>query len=264
MKASIPNLTNRRAAAFTLIELLVVIAIIAILAGLLIPAVGAAKVKAQVARAKTETSGLITAINQYKHDYGFWPVPKGPQPDLLRDVQAIAARPANDGNYTFGTSTLYTDNTEPYLMDNRGVIAILTARDVDGNLGNSRNPRKHKYLEVKEAKDISSPGIGPDNVYRDPFGNPYIISFDMNYDERLADAFYRDKNVSSMTSVPSPLQPGYAGHIYVQAKDWFEAQQSVMVWSLGPDGSFKMNVAGGTPFVPGARNEPNKDNIISW
>ena len=67
-----------------------------------------------------------------------------------------------------------------------------------------------------------------------------------------------------MTPVPSPLAPGYAGHIWVESKQWFEAQQSVMVWSLGPDSSFKMNAAGGTPFVPGARNEPNKDNIITW
>jgi prepilin-type N-terminal cleavage/methylation domain-containing protein len=259
MKANIPHVSHRHPAGFTLIELLVVIAIIAVLAGLLIPAVGAAKTKAQIARARVEINGLVTAINAYKQAYGFWPVPK--------EAQDIAALPANDGNYTFGTTTLFTDNSQLYLMDNRGVVAILTARDVVPNANNARNPRKTKFLDVKEAKDNTSPGIGPDGVYRDPFGNPYIITLDMNYDEKLADLVYRSRDVSEI--VPGPAEPGYAGHFFNTTMNWYQAQQSVMVWSMGPDSDCAPRVKDGPGPVrpagtPGARVEPNKDNITSW
>jgi prepilin-type N-terminal cleavage/methylation domain-containing protein len=254
MKASL-KLTARPMAGFTLIELLVVIAIIAVLAGLLIPAVGAARTKAQVARTRVEINGLVAAINQYKQDYGVWPVPKR--------AQEIAAD--NRGHYTFGITGLAMPGAnEPYLVDNRGVVAILMARDVEPNLGNARNPRRIKYLDAKDAKDTTSSGIGPDNVYRDPFGNPYIITFDMDYDGRVSDLLYKEPGVSSMQSTPSPLAPGYAGTTFNQQANAFEAQQSLMVWSLGPDGSYSKTGGGGNPYVPGARVSPNKDNITSW
>ena len=40
------------------------------------------------------------------------------------------------------------------------------------------------------------PGVGNDLVYRDPWGNPYIISMDLNYDDKCQDSFYC-KRVSS-------------------------------------------------------------------
>ena len=59
--------------AFTLIELLMVIAIIGILAGKLIPTVGAVRKQANVAASKAQLSNYVTAIQLFKGDYGFLP-----------------------------------------------------------------------------------------------------------------------------------------------------------------------------------------------
>ena len=94
-------------------------------------------------------------------------------------------------------------------------------------------------------------------VTNDPWGNPYVISMDLNYDEQCNDAFYCLQNVSQ-TALGS--QTGLNGLFNSTDPTGngnnFQYHGKVMVWSAGPD---KM-------IDPGqlANVGVNKDNILSW
>ena len=64
---------KQKISGFTLIELLMVIAIIGILAGILIPTVGAVRTQANLAASKAQLSNYVTAITMFKGEYGYYP-----------------------------------------------------------------------------------------------------------------------------------------------------------------------------------------------
>ena len=252
MKTLSPS-SRRLRAGFTLVELLVVIAIIGILAGMVMAVIPGVVKNAKKAKAKLEAQDIATAILHYDSVYGRFPVSSG--------VQSAAGA----GDFTYGGS-LFANNVPPlpasysfYTTNNSEVIAILmnytnfpNGSGATANLNYQKNPQKTIFLNAHMSGDPTSPGVGPDLVYRDPWGNPYVITMDLNYDENCWDAFYKSTTVSvgglngliSQTeNIPPPTTVyGYHG--------------KVMVWSAGPDKKIDSTKAANDGF--------NKDNVISW
>jgi len=124
------------------------------------------------------------------------------------------------------------------------------------NANHVKNPQQNKFLPATMTDQPGMPGVGPDLVYRDPRGNPYVISFDLNYDNECRDAIYKLRSVSR--SIPGK-PGGYGGLINSQNNpdtDCFEYHGGVMVWSVGPDRDIDTNQP--------ANLSPNRDNILSW
>jgi prepilin-type N-terminal cleavage/methylation domain-containing protein len=196
-----PHHTN----AFTLIELLVVIAIIAILVGLLFPAFKAVQNQARQTQAKNDLTQIVNAVNAFYTDYGKYPIATNDNtigPDNSGLMYTLRADP----------TTLNSNPNANNVVNTRQIVFI--------------NP---PYVKTDTAGNRRS-GMSPtDGRYYDPWGTPYRIAIDGDYNNAINPNPY----TANTGAGPSPLNIG------------------VIAWSFGKDG------AQGTDFSA-------SDDVISW
>jgi prepilin-type N-terminal cleavage/methylation domain-containing protein len=194
--------------AFTLIELLVVIAIIAILIGLAFPSFQGVRDQAMRMQAKNDLIQIVTSVNAYFSEYGKYPL-----------------TPATPTDTTYGATTT-----------NEQLFNILRAVTL------TENPRRIVFLSPPDAKDANNPRAGISSApastgqYFDPWGKPYLIRLDTDYDNQ----------------VPNPYAQNAGNAPFLRS--------GVIAWSFGKDG-----LSQSTAASPANKNSgPNRDDVISW
>ncbi|MBR4597888.1 MAG: type II secretion system protein [Opitutales bacterium] len=134
--------------AFTLVELLIVISIIAVMAGLLMPAIAGARGKAKRSSVKTFMVQLAGAIDQFKTEYGYYP-------DFLVEKERVNLGEGNNSEY---------------------LVKALTGKNIDGtNLSDADRKKFNRRMRNFFTFD-NSVLQKKDNVWKivDEFGNPNI------------------------------------------------------------------------------------------
>jgi prepilin-type N-terminal cleavage/methylation domain-containing protein len=203
--------------AFTLIELLVVIAIIAILIGLLFPAFSAVQNQAKKTQAKNDLTQIVNAVNAYYTEYGKYPL-------VTADTSYGPSGTANNALFNVLRGLDAANNPRQ--------IVFMTPPDVK----TAANPRSGIATQATNINMIAV-AVGD---FVDPWGTPYNLRIDGNYDNQLANA-YTDGSAGGDPNAT----PAYALRI------------GVIAWSLGKDQTI------GTSAPPSA-SFTNSDDVISW
>lgn len=251
------KLSSRRGAhGLTLIEFVVCVVVIGLLVSFVSPKSGRLRPTPEMLKyrqAQVEVRLLQAAIADYQRIYtNALPV---------TEEVMLAAKP----DFTFGP---YESNTvsasdlkepwnQPLQRNNAQVMAILLAQDhAEFNPAHRYNPMRKQFFDSSQAqtKGLSLPST-ESLVYRDPWGMPYIISFDLGNDGWTQDHLYSLNRVSFLKL----NQEAGRLHLFTrsgQFKDDFALQRRVMIWSLGPDRQ-------ADPNLP-ANQGVNADNVLSW
>ena len=170
---------------FTLVELLIVVGIIAVLAGLVLPAVIGGIQQGRVTQAKSDLAAIMMALKGVEGTYGKM-VKKNSISDYEFNGTSVSSSSVTINSVTEYFIVLGSDavNNSPAVYD--AFIAELSVPGAQGLSSRNINVRKIKFLEPKPSYDPTvSYTNNKQHLWRDPWGNRYRIYININGNDAL-------------------------------------------------------------------------------